>query len=511
MNRPSPLMYPVLQVVALAVTTALVLAGCSSSDGAQEQSAGGGTLRYVAVGAPAAATNDPHGGILNQSDLVRFALVYDVLAKPGEDGRTELRLAESVTPDATLTRWTVALRKDAEFTEDRPVRAADVLFSLRRIHGKSAENFGRLRMFDVSASRVLDEHTVELVTTKPYAEVPRALESITFVVPEGTADFAGPVPGSGPFRMTGGTPETAVLERNDDWWGPAPSLRRIEVRAVIDPQARAQAVLSGQADVAASVNPATARQVEDDPRLAVVHRPAVTMYPFVMRLDRAPFDDARVREAFKLAADRQDLVGKVFLGFGEPGNDLLTPADPSSPQLAQRTRDVARAKELLAEAGHGDGMTVTLHTTTSYPGMDTAAVLYAAQLREAGITAEVQTAPPDTYWTQVWAQEPFYVGFFGGIPFLDVARVALLSDGVTNETAWKRPEWDAGFAAALATRDEPERRRLLGELQRTLRDEGGYVVWGAGDGLDLTREQVRDLPTGPGFESSFIERTRLAG
>jgi len=504
MNRHHTVSRGVAMFAALALA-----AGCVSGADPAGSGAPSDTLRYVAVGAAASATNDPHGGILNQSDLVRFALTYDVLAKPGADGETELRLAESITPDAALTHWTVRLRTDATFTDGQPVAAADVLFSLRRLHTKSAENFGRMQMFDLDAAKVVDQHTVELVTTKPYAEVPRALESVTFVVPDATTDFTKPVVGSGPFRMTGGTPEAAVLERNDRWWGSAPALRRVEIRAVADPQARAQAVLSGQADVAASVNPATAKQVDGNAEFAVVHREAITLYPFVMRLDQPPFDDNRVRAAVKLAADREALVDKVFLGYGRTGNDLITPADPSSPDLPARTRDLDRARQLLADAGHADGLTLTLHTTTSYPGMDTAALLFAEQLGEIGIDVEVKTAPPDTYWTEVWGKEAFYVGFFGGIPFLDVARVSLLSGGPTNETGWQRPDWDAGFDAALATADPAERTRMLGALQTTLRDEGGYLVWGAGDGLDLTRTGVDGLPTGPGFESSFIERTRL--
>ncbi|QFG27080.1 ABC transporter substrate-binding protein [Actinomadura sp. WMMB 499] len=484
------------------------LSACGGDSGSASGS--DGTLRYVTVGAPAAATNDPHGGIPNQSDLVRFALLYDVLAKPRADGTTELRLAASITPDDKLTTWTVKLRTDAAFSDGSPVRAADVLFSLRRIHAKSAENFGRFTMFDVAASRIVDDHTLELKTTAPYAEVPRALESITFVVPEGTTNFDEPPAGSGPYTMAGGNLQNAVLERKDEWWGGRPPTERIEVRAVIDPQARAQAVLSGQADVASSVSPATARQARGNDAVKVVRRPGVIMYPFVMRLDREPFDDPRVREAIKLAADRKELLDKVFLGFGKVGNDLLTPADPTSPTgIPQRTRDVAEAKDLLEQAGHGDGLELTLATTTSYPGMDTAATLFAQQLEPAGITVKVVNEPPDTYWTEVFAKRDFYTGYFGGIPFLDVTRVSLLADAPTNETAWKRPAWDDAFAEALATADAGARKAALGELQRQVRDEGGYVVWATGDGLDLASSRVADLPTGPGFESQFIERTRL--
>ncbi|REE95071.1 ABC transporter substrate-binding protein [Thermomonospora umbrina] len=500
-----------VRVGALAAALTLVVAGCGSGDDGDAASAGQ-TLRYVAVGAPATAINDPHGGIGNQSDLTRFALLYDVLTKPRPDGTTEPRLATSFEPDESLTTWTVKLRSGVTFTDGKPVRAADVLFSLRRIQQKAAENFGRLQMFDFAESRTVDDQTLELVVTKPYAEVPRALESITFVVPEGTTAFDKPVVGSGPYTMAGGTAQHAILERNDRWWGTRPPTRRIEIRAVLDPQARAQAVISGQADVASSVNPATVRQVANDRRVKVVHRPAVTMYPFVMRLDRKPFDDPRVREAIKLATDRQELLDKVFLGYGKVGNDLLTPADPSSPTgLPQRARDLTRAKVLLEQAGHGDGLSLTLATTTSYPGMDTAATLFARQLARVGITVKVTNEPPDTYWTKVFAKRDFYTGFFGGIPFSDVARVSLLGDAPTNETAWKRPAWDAAFHKAMGVKDDAERRRAFGDLQRELRDEGGYVVWGVGDGLDLASTRVNGLPDGPGFGSVFIERVRLGG
>jgi len=507
----------------LAVLAVALLAACSGGGEAAAPAATtdpattdpgatdpGATLRYAAVGVPASATNDPHGGFANESDLVRFALTYDPLTVTGPDGETLPRLATAWEPDDTLTRWRITLRDDATFTTGEPVRAADVLFSLRRIQDKAAENFGRMAMFDLAASRVLDDHTLELVTVQPYAAVGQALESATFVVPEGTTDFAAPPPGSGPFRPAGGDAGAAVLERNDDWWGPAPPLARIEVRAVPDPQARADAVLSGQADLAGGVSPVAAQQAEQAGDVQVIRRPAGVMYPFVMRLDTPPFDDPRVVEAFKLAADREQLVDTVFLGYGQVGNDLLTPGDPSSPRgLPQRERDVDRARALLAEAGHPDGVDVTLHTTTSYPGMETAATVFAQQLAEVGVRAAVEVAPPDSYFVEVFAQEPFYVGFFGGIPFLDVVRVSLDADSPTNETAWRRPDWEAGLAEALATPDEAARTERLAELQRVLRDEGGYVVWGLGDDVDLAAPGVSGVPTGPGFNAVFLDQVRL--
>lgn len=499
--------------LALVSAASLLLTGCGSGGGGgtpddtPARPVDGGTLRYAVAGSPATASDDPHGGLGNESDVMRFALTYDVLTVPGANGEPRPRLAVSWKPNRALDRWTFRLRENAVFTDGRPVRAKDVLYSLRRIADKAAENYGRLADFDLKSSTAPDDHTVVLATRAPMAEAPKALESISFVVPDGTTDFSKPVPGSGPYRVADTDAQTAVLIRNKSWWGARPHLDRIEIRAVADPQARAAAVTSGQADVAGSVSPAAVKSATSSSSVRVVTRKGVTEYPFIMRLDAKPFDNPKVREAFRLAADRKALVDTVFLGYGRIANDLPTPYDPSYPQgLEQRTRDVVRAKRLLKEAGHAHGLKLTLHTTTSYPGMDTAATLYAKQLEDIGVDAEVKVEPADTYWTRIYAKKDFYTGYYGGISFSDLVRVGLLSDSPTNETAWRSREFDAGFTKAMGTLDTTERNAALAHIQKQLWRDGGYVVWGTGDGLDLVAPGVHGLPDGPGFQRMFIDR-----
>ncbi|GAA1873837.1 ABC transporter substrate-binding protein [Pseudonocardia alni subsp. carboxydivorans] len=482
-----------------------VLAGCAAP--APTAAGPADTVRYVAPGSGGAAVDDPHGMLPAESDIVRMALTYDVLTVPGDDGSPQPRLATSWIPDPTLTRWTVRLRDNAVFTTGARVRAADALFSLRRMASKSAENFGRTAMFDLAASRATDDTTLTLVTRAPYAEVGTALMGATFVVPEGSTDFtSGLVPGSGPFRPVRSDAQTTVFERNDSWWGPRPPSRVIEVRALADPQARAQAVLSGEADLAGSVPPTAADQGAAA-GLTVVRKPGATMYPLVMRTDTAPFSDPRVREAIRLGVDRRQLLDAVFGGKGRLGNDLITPTDPSSPRdLPQIERDVPRARALMAQAGLAGGVDVTLHTTTAYPGMDTAATLLSQQLAEIGVRARIEVGPPDTYFSTVYGTEPFYVSFLGGIPFLDVVRVALTPGSPTNETAWADPSWNAQLATALAEPDIAKRRAGLGALQTRLRDEGGYLVWGVGDRLDLAAPGVTGVSPAIGFGAGFLDR-----
>ncbi|GAA1617004.1 ABC transporter substrate-binding protein [Nonomuraea maheshkhaliensis] len=504
---------------AAVVTAVAVLAGCAGHAPAAAPAPAGSpaaasdTVRYAAPGSPSNAVTDPHGLLPGESDMVRMALTYDVLTVPGAGGSTQPRLATEWQPDKTLTKWRITIRDDAKFSDGRPVKAADALFSLRRMGEKAAENFGRMAMFDLDASKVIDDSAFELVTQKPYAEVGRALEGATFVVPEGSDDFGKPVPGSGPFRPTAkGGAQAVVYERNDDWWGPQPPSRFIEVRAVPDPQARAQALLSGQVDLAGGVPATLAKQQEGNSAVRLLRRPGATLYPLVMRMDTEPFDDHRVREAVRLALDRKQLLDTVFLGYGQVGNDLITPKDSSSPaDLPQRARDLDRAKKLMADAGLAGGVDLTLHTTTAYPGMDSAATLISQQLAGIGIRAEVSLEPADTYFSEIYGRKPFYLSYLGGIPFLDVVRVALTPGSPTNETAWKDPAWFAGLDEALAEPDDAKRSSLLADLQAKLRDQGGYAIWALSDRLDLAKAELSGVPEGIGFASAFIDQVSLGG
>ncbi|MDT0331200.1 ABC transporter substrate-binding protein [Nocardiopsis lambiniae] len=490
----------------------LAASGCAADGDGPGDSERTSTLRYAAVGAPAATTNDPHGRVGNESDYLRFAMLYDVLTVLDENGVAQPRLAESWESEGEdLTHWHVSLREDAVFSDGEPVTADDVLFSLRRIQGKGAENNGRLSVFDLESSEASGEHELELVTRRPYAEVGVALSSLTFVVPEGGDDIVEPVVGSGPFVLEGADDTTATLTRNEEWWGPGTGVERLEITAMPDPSARASAVASGQADVAGSVAPATARQYDEDDAVEVVTRPGGVNHPLVMDLTVAPFDDPEVREAVKLALDREALVETVFLGYGKPGADIVSPSEPFAPEADPVNRDLDRARELLEEAGHEDGVSLTLHATNSYPGMEEAAVLVSEQLAEAGIEVQVEVGPPDTYWTEVWNVESFYLNSLGGSGFVDFSRMALVTDGPINETGWSDEEWDADFDTALATADEAERHAVLGDLQQRIADDGGYVVWGIGDGIDLTAAGVTGLPTGPGFHRLQIEQVEVAG
>ena len=106
--------------------------------------------------------------------------------------------------------------------------------------------------------------------------------------------------------------------------------------------------------------------------------------PFTMRTDQKPFDDVRVRQAFRLIVNRKEMLDQVFGGQGQVGNDVFSILDKSYPKdLPQREQDIDQAKSLLKAAG-AENLTVDLVTTPNAPGMVQAAQVLRHSGQEGG-------------------------------------------------------------------------------------------------------------------------------
>nr|WP_277605813.1 ABC transporter substrate-binding protein [Glycomyces sp. L485] len=477
-----------------------ITAACSAGSAADEDASGGGVLRYGTVAAGGASpVTDPHGSLFNESDWVRHTAVYDLLLRLGDDHEPAPALATGWEADDDATEWTFTIRDDAEFSDGSPVTAADVLYSMERMDEQAAANGGRLGTVDVSSSEAVDETTLVVATTTPDAELPRILAGMVFVVPDRATEFDEPV-GSGPYLLDEiDAAGTARLSRNPDWWGGTDGPAVLELHGFEDPQALASALTSGALDVAAGVSPAAAKAAVAEGGLELVRRTGAETAPLLMRLDAAPFDDPQVRRAVKLALDRPAMVEQVYLGYGTVGNDMIKLADPSVPADAEPVEhDLDQARDLLAEAGHPDGFAIDLHTTTAYPSMLTAATVAAQQLGEIGIDVTVEEHSPSTYWSEAYTVESFTVGYYTDTPFATTVRQTTLTTSAFSDTGWSDEDFDAAFAAAMATVDDQARNDALGELHHRMAAEGGWAVWGFGDGLDLRTSAVEGLPEGPG-------------
>ncbi|MFC8224839.1 ABC transporter substrate-binding protein [Streptomyces sp. NPDC057287] len=481
---------------------ALALAGCSAStstksadskgDGAPRR---GGRLRAAFAGGGASETLDPHLGNLF-ADAARSKALFDKLADYGADLAAVPRLAEAWEPNAGLDRWTVTLRQ-AEFHDGKPVTAADVLYSYRRIAdpGKAHRARASLEPIDLKASRATGERTVEFVLRRPTAEFPNVMAAFgTCIVQDGATAFDREPVGSGPFRLVSFTPgRSTVLWRNDTYWDGAPHLDELEFVVANEESARINALLGGQIEYAHELNPATGRAHEKTGAIEIVRLRNSAMQAFAMKTDRPPFDDPRVREAFFLIADRQELVDGALSGAGETGNDLFGKGyEYYADELPQRSQDIGRARRLLRQAG-AEGLKVTLDTSAVAAGFTEAAGIFRDQAARAGVTVDVRMGSKDSYWKDILDSGTLCCYRSGAMPIESHISQRLLTDSTTNATRWRDRSFDALYRQAQSTKDRTARAALYGRMQRRLHAEGGFLVWGFGDWILGTARALRGV------------------
>ncbi|QFQ95485.1 ABC transporter substrate-binding protein [Streptomyces phaeolivaceus] len=486
---------------------ALALTGCGGSGGTDSAADGGdgtpkrgGRLRAAFAGGGASETLDPHLASLF-ADVARAKALYDKLADYGADLSAQPRLAAKWESNKALDRWQVTLR-EATFHDGRPVTAKDVLYSYRRIADpeKAFRAKASLEPIDLDASRATGERGIEFVLKRPTAEFPNVLAAFgAYIVPENAgkddaADFDTKPIGSGPFRFVSFSPgRSAVFRRFDAYWEGAARLDELEIVVAGEESARVNALLGGQVEYAHELNPTTARAHEGKGQIEIVRLRNSAMQAFCMKTDRAPFDDKRVREAFFLIADRQELVDGALSGAGVIGNDLFGKGyEYYAADLPQREQDLDRARALLKQAG-AEKLKVTLDTSAVAAGFTEAASIFKDQAAKAGVTIDVRMGSKDSYWSDILDSGTLSCYRSGAMPIEAHLSQRLLTDSTTNATQWRHKDFDALYRQAQSTRDKTERAAVYGRMQRRLYAEGGFLIWGFADWIIGTAKTVKGV------------------
>ncbi|MFD4792528.1 ABC transporter substrate-binding protein [Streptomyces anulatus] len=493
--------------------------GGESSKGSPSPAAGGakprsgGTLRVGALGRAGAITRDPHGTQANESDYLVLALAFDTLTAPGARTNTAPRLAASWEPSPDLKTWKFKIAEGAAFHDGAPVTAEDVVWSLQRLRNTPS---GAARLPGIQAKNITAEgpDTVVLVSDYPNADFPVLTRFATFIMKKGTKDSElDKAPGTGPFKLDWFRGGNARLVRNDTWHGGTVHLDAIEVTMFETPQAMANALLAGQIDLASNAGAVAARTAETRKDIQVLRRPDDMAMPIVMRTAKgSPFADERVREAMRLAVDRDAMVKQVLSGYGTVANDILGTGDPAfAKDIPQRTRDLAKARQLLADAGFDLSKTYELVTTEDIAGLADSATLFANQAREAGIKIEVVKQESGAFWEKTWKAGDFYTTYWGtndSVVFF--ASKTMVGEAGQNEAAWNDAGFDASYRKVIGTADPARRAAALKELQQIEHDRSGYLLWGMADGIDLAAAKVRNLPELAGYGRVQLEGVWLS-
>ncbi|GAB3444304.1 ABC transporter substrate-binding protein [Streptomonospora sediminis] len=469
---------------------AVLLGGCAGEPAGRRPKRGG-TVRALFAGGGSNESMDPHVQPLF-IDQARHKALYEKLTQFNADMSARGQLAEDWTVGEDGARWRFRLRK-ARFHDGRKVTADDVLASFARIKAPAdTPRNGRtlLGPVDTASSRAIGERTVELRLNAPTYELPALVAGTGMhIVP---ADFDDRDPataavGSGPFTLASfEAGRSMAAERFGDHWDDGGALiDRLEFLSA-EAEARGNALLGGQGEYIHDMSATFARANEDNPAISVVRTPNSGMAALAMKTDQPPFDDPRVRKAFRLLADRKRLVEVVFSGAGRVGNDVFGSGyEYFAADLPQRGRDLDRARSLL-KAANAQDLAVALDTSEAAPGFVDAATLFAEQAAEAGPAVDVRVGNQDTFFSDILDKGVFASYRSGAMPIPNHLALRMVSDAPQNVTRWRSDGFDERFARAQATGDEQERTRRYQELQQELYDDGGLIVWGYNDWVNAT-------------------------
>lgn len=473
----------------VALAAANILGACSQSDpvpGAKAKR--GGTLRAGVTGGSAKDTIDAHLGATTDPDIARGFQLYEPLAIRDEQFRLQMLLAESIEPHKDQAdAWIVRLKDGIEFHNGKTLDADDVIFSINRIVDPKSPGTGAssLANIDTQGMTKLDNLTLRVPLKSPNSTFPDQIGQYFNPIVPVDYDPGDPV-GSGPFKYKSFTPgEQSVFVRHENYWeSELPYVDEVVIIDFPDDAARVNALLGGQVDCISNLPAGQLGTVESSGKARPLISETGGWQPLLMRVDQPPFDDVRVRQAFKLIPNRQEMIQQALSGQGRVANDIYAPFDPCyNDALPQREQDLDQAKALLAQAGQSD-LTVELVTAPFYLGVVEAAQVFAEQAKGAGVNVKVRKLNQANYFGDNYLKWTFSQDFWFTRTFLAQVAQGNLPNAPYNQTHWNDPRWIKMYGEATAELNEEKRCDIVHQMQQLHWDEGGEIIWGFANQLD---------------------------
>lgn len=422
---------------------------------------------------------DPHQTVAAGTREVLFN-IFEGLVKPNSDGEMIPAVAEKYTLSEDGTTYTFTLREGVKFHNGQTVTAEDVVYSINRCAAvPEGQEKPLVAAFSaVKSVEALDEKTVAVTIAQ------RDLEFISYmtaaIIP---ADYenqdTAPV-GTGPFRFVSRTPQQDfVMERFEDYWGAPAWLDKVTYKICENADALVMNLNGGSIDLCAHLTSAQASQLNQN--FQVLEGTMNLVQAIYLNNQAKPFDNQMVRQALCYAIDRQGIMDMVADGHGTAVGSSIYPAFAKYflPELVDKyPHDVAKAKELLAQAGYPDGFDMTISVPNNYqPHMDTAEVV-AEQLREAGINVTIQPVEWSTWLDTIYNGRQFQATVVGVDAANMTARAMLerfTSDYGKNFINYNNPAYDALFQQAINAQDEATQTDLYKQMEAMLADTAANV------------------------------------
>ncbi|MGW0780663.1 ABC transporter substrate-binding protein [Streptomyces sp. NPDC002913] len=488
-----------LRVAALGTAAiALLVPALSACGGSASSSAGNATLKWASSSFPSHWDPVVSG---SGAQFRALALVYASLTRTDEDGKAVPDLAESWEYNEKGDRITFHVRPGLKFSDGEPVDAAAVKAAIERAQKqKNSALFGDLTSIGSVQADGLD---ATLNLTQVDYQIPQLLGErvLQIASPKAAANPAkldqGPI-GAGPFVVEQLIPGTkAVLRKNPDYWD-AKNIHIDDVELVSAPDA--STVVSGLqtgvynfADIAPSQADAA-----DKAGLDVFSQPGFNASNISLNVNKAPFDDDKVVDAFRYAVNRDEFVEKLTFGHGETTDQPFPKGYVAYDAESENAYpyDPAKAKKLLAEAGYEEG---GLKLNLVVPAEDPQAEIVQSQLAAVGVKVTIKI---DKNWATPFFAKDLAFSLYsttGRDSAVQTLTAHFGPDGPLNLSTPYEPE---GFEKAVAEvrqtpLDSPDYTKVLQSATRAGLASKALIFTFSSPNLFAKSPSVSDLPKNP--------------
>ncbi len=484
----------------------------------------GGTLR-IAIGA------DPNGldpeSVLNNNAGYVISTIYDGLTSY-QPGTTLVGpgLAQSWDVSTDATKYTFHLRRGVQFHDGTPFNADAVVAWLDRLLNKQNPHYyGNQQGIDsfvdftfggIQTYKKIDDSTVQLQLKQPDATLLTNLAMAwSGVTSPAAVDRYGyglmqhPV-GTGPFSFVEWVPNDHItLKANPAYWAGKPHLSQIIFQVVPDPSTALLKLRNGEVEVLTDVSPEQVSVVKQDPNLQLLTQPGLVVLGVALPVDHKPFDDKRVRQALNYAVDKQNLNKYLFSNLADPMKAPVPVVEwGTSTSLPPFNQDIAKAKQLLAQAGYGSGLNLTMwvyNTTRGYnpAGGSKLGTALQADFQKVGINVTLKQLEWTAYLSKVRNRalsDMALTGWSGDNGDPDNFLSSLYgTSGIPagNQSHYSNPTVDQLLAQARGVHDQSKRTQLYEEVQKAVWDDAPWVWLNTVQQVRAATKKVNGLVLNP--------------
>jgi peptide/nickel transport system substrate-binding protein len=462
------IMRKAVKLMSVFITLSMILAGCSTQKTNSNKGSGEKVLKDTITLAhwEEPATLDPQA-----SNKVSYFLVqeqiFNYLVHEDDKGNytPELATEWKYIDDLTLR---FKLRDDVVFHNGEKFVAEDVKFTIERgcANPISASIF---KYFDPKGTKVVDEHTIDVKFKVPYAGALNVLASWRGAIANkktvekmGDASYGRAPIGTGPYKFVDWQSGSVIkLTRNDNYWGKKAIVKNADYRIIPEATNRVIELETGGVDVAYNVSTNDVKRIRENDKLNLLMGPSFRYTTVTFSMKSEKLQNQKLRDALAYAIDKKAIVNAIYGDTAEVATGVLPKNAFGYKGFEPVPYDVAKAKQLMAEAGYSNGIKLKFVCEPIEEYVRTAEALQ-NMWKEIGVTLEIQTIENAAYLAK---GNEFEVGLRAGNAN-EPSNILVIYDSTFKDKLQPNdPYIDEQLAKVAKLLDPIQRKAALAELQ----------------------------------------------